>query len=91
MKVRAHFFVSGRVQGVIFREKTRREAVRLGVSGWIRNLADGRVEAVVEGGKEAVEALVEFCREGPAPSVVEGFDLKWEPVTHNFDLFSVRT
>jgi acylphosphatase len=57
--------VSGRVQGVWFRESCREEAVLHGVSGWIRNLADGRVEAVFEGDPAAVDALVAWCHEGP--------------------------
>jgi acylphosphatase len=57
--------VSGRVQGVFFRDSTRREAVARGVAGWVCNRADGGVEAVFEGSPEAVEALVEFCTRGP--------------------------
>jgi len=62
MKVRAHVFVSGRVQGVFFRHETRREARMRGVKGWVRNLPDGRVEAVFEGEEEAVKELIEFCK-----------------------------
>jgi acylphosphatase len=56
---------SGQVQGVFFRDCTRREAVRLGVTGWVRNCPDGTVEAHVEGPPAAVAALVRWCREGP--------------------------
>jgi acylphosphatase len=56
---------SGRVQGVFFRDCTRREAARLGVTGWVRNCPDGTVEAHVEGTSTAVAALVRWCREGP--------------------------
>ncbi len=63
--------VSGRVQGVFFRDCTRREAARLGVTGWVRNRADGTVQAHVEGRAEAVERLVSWCREGPRHAVVE--------------------
>jgi acylphosphatase len=56
---------SGRVQGVFFRDCTRREAVRLGVTGWVRNCPDGTVQAHVEGPPAAVAALVRWCREGP--------------------------
>ncbi|MDH5448807.1 MAG: acylphosphatase [Candidatus Bathyarchaeota archaeon] len=65
MKVKAHMFVSGRVQGVFFRSETRREAYRYNVTGWVRNLPDGGVEAVFEGKKESVEKLIEFCNRGP--------------------------
>jgi acylphosphatase len=57
--------VSGRVQGVWFRESTRREASALGLSGWVRNLPDGRVEAHFEGDEAAVEAAIAFVRRGP--------------------------
>jgi acylphosphatase len=58
-------WVSGRVQGVWFRESCREEAVRRGVTGWVRNLADGRVEAVFEGEPAAVDGVVAWCQEGP--------------------------
>jgi len=64
-RARAHVWVSGRVQGVWFRESCREEAVVRGVTGWVRNLADGRVEAVFEGEPAAVDALVAWCRQGP--------------------------
>lgn len=57
--------VSGRVQGVFFRDSTRREAARFGVTGWVRNCPDGTVRAHVEGSAEAVAALVRWCRDGP--------------------------
>lgn len=57
--------VGGSVQGVFFRDSTRREALRLGVTGWVRNCADGTVEAHFEGRPDAVDALVQWCSEGP--------------------------
>ena len=65
MKVRAHLLVSGRVQGVYFRQSTLLEAQNLGVNGWVRNLMDGRVEAVFEGEEHSVKTLVNYCRQGP--------------------------
>ena len=62
---RRHVWVAGRVQNVWFRDSCAREADRLGVSGWVRNNADGRVEAVFEGELEAVNAMVSWCEEGP--------------------------
>jgi acylphosphatase len=59
------------VQGVFFRDSTRRRAAERGVAGWVRNLPDGTVEAVFEGDPEAVEAMVAFCGEGPRGAVVE--------------------
>ena len=64
-RIRRRVLVSGRVQGVFFRDSTRTEARARGVEGWVRNCRDGRVEAVFEGAPGAVEALVDFCRRGP--------------------------
>jgi acylphosphatase len=64
-RARRRVVVSGRVQGVFFRDSTRREALARDVAGWVCNRADGAVEAVFEGSPEAVEALVEFCARGP--------------------------
>jgi acylphosphatase len=69
--------VSGRVQGVWFRESTRREASALGLSGWVRNLPDGRVEAHFEGDEAAVEAAIAFIRRGPEHARVS--DVTVEP------------
>ena len=71
-RTRVHVYVSGRVQGVFFRATTRETARERGVDGWVRNLDDGRVEAVFEGPEAAVDALVEFCHQGsPAANVIE--------------------
>ena len=67
--------VQGNVQGVFFRDETRREAVRLGVAGWVRNCADGTVEAHFEGSTEGVEALVQWCQEGPRHANVRDVDV----------------
>jgi acylphosphatase len=88
-RTRAHVFVSGRVQGVYYRANTRDTAHEHGVDGWVRNLDDGRVEAVFEGPREAVESMVEWCHEGsPRASVsnvsaeygepegLEGFEIR---------------
>jgi acylphosphatase len=75
---RAHVFVSGTVQGVYFRATTREEARERGVDGWVRNLEDGRVEAVFEGPEDAVEAMVEFCHEGSSAASVADVDVSYE-------------
>jgi len=89
MNARAHIFITGIVQGVFFRSETKREANRLGINGWIRNLANGRVEAVFEGKKEDVEKLIEFCRKGPEASKVDRVDIKWEEPKEEFDGFEI--
>ena len=90
MKARAHVFVSGRVQMVFFRSETRYEAKKRGVKGWVRNLRDGRVEAVFEGEEEAVKELVEFCNRGPSGARVTHLDVKWENHTSEFKDFKIR-
>ncbi len=89
-KVRAHIYISGLVQGVFFRARTMQAAVRLGVKGWVRNLLDGRVEAVFEGEKLAVDAAIDYCRHGPEGAVVENVDVAWEPFMGEFDEFTIR-
>ncbi|NHN40842.1 acylphosphatase [Halorubellus sp. JP-L1] len=76
-RTRAHVYVSGRVQGVYFRATTRDTAREHGVDGWVRNLDDGRVEAVFEGDRDDVEAMVEFCHEGSPAANVAGVDVEW--------------
>jgi len=90
LKVRAHVYVSGQVQGVFFRSQTQDEAERHGVTGWVRNLPDGRVEAVFEGEKEAVDRLIEFCRHGPLGARVKNIDVVWENYTGEFKGFRIR-
>jgi acylphosphatase len=89
MNSRAHVFVSGRVQGVFFRQYTRRQAQRQGVKGWVRNLDDGRVEVVFEGEEAAVKALVDFCSKGPRGASVTNITVNWEPFQDEFKTFSV--
>jgi acylphosphatase len=71
-------FVSGRVQGVYFRATTRDRAREAGVDGWVRNLPDGRVEAVFEGPENAVESMVAFCQEGSSAASVENVAVEYE-------------
>jgi acylphosphatase len=78
---RAHVHISGRVQGVFFRDTARQVARRLGLNGWISNRPDGRVEAQFQGPKDAVEEAIAFCRRGPDLAVVEHVEVDWiEPV-----------
>lgn len=90
MKVRAHVFVSGRVHGVFFRSETEYEAVKRNVFGWVRNLPDGRVEAVFEGERAAVEELVELCRRGPRGARVSKVEVRWEEYKGEFKGFRIR-
>lgn len=75
MAERRRLVARGNVQGVFFRESTRREAERLGVSGWAKNLADGTVEVVLEGAADAVDKMVAFVQNGPGHSTVSSLDV----------------
>lgn len=85
----AHVFVSGRVQGVNFRYYTRLEAVRNGLKGWVRNLWDGRVEAMFEGEQDRVRKMVEWCHTGPPAARVDHVEVSWETPTGAFSGFDV--
>ena len=89
VKTRAHVFVSGLVQGVFFRQKTKHQAKSLGVMGWVRNLPDGRVEAVFEGEEDVVNALVNFCRKGPKGASVTGLTVDREVFRNEFESFEI--
>lgn len=87
---RVHLLVSGRVQGVYFREHTRRKASELALSGWVKNLPDGRVEIVAEGNKEDVKKLIEFAEKGSLFARVSGLEIEWEDYEGDFRNFKVR-
>lgn len=84
MNARARFWISGRVQGVFYRDHTRRWASSMGLSGWVRNLPDGRVEALVEGEKGNIQSLERRLREGPPLSRVENVETEWEDYKGEF-------
>jgi acylphosphatase len=75
---RAHLFIDGRVQGVFYRAFTRELAHSLGLKGWVRNLGDGRVEALFEGDKKGIERAIRECYGGPPGSRVSNIEVQWE-------------
>ena len=87
--VRARLLIAGRVQGVAFRWETRRAAQRHQVGGWVRNLPDGRVEAVVEGPRARVNELIDWCRQGPPVARVDSLDIQWEDYAGEFQGFDI--
>jgi len=89
MKVKAHVIVSGRVQGVFFRAETARAAVANHVTGWVRNLSNGRVEAVFEGEESDVEIIVDFCKHGPSGAHVEAAEVIWKNWKGEFSDFRI--
>ena len=78
MAKRLHVVIAGRVQGVGFRYATHRQAAVLGLHGWVRNLSSGRVEAEFEGAENSLEAMLDWCRRGPAFSEVTHVEPTWE-------------
>lgn len=76
---RRRLLISGRVQGVFYREGLRRQATAVGVHGSARNLADGRVEVILEGGTDAIEHLIAWCRSGPPNARVDTVEVTTEP------------
>ena len=76
--VRAHVLISGRVQGVFFRDTSRQQARLLRLAGWVRNLPDGRVEAVFQGEAAAVQQMIDWSHQGPPRALVEEVEVSWE-------------
>ena len=89
MKSRAHVYIGGNVQGVFFRARTRALAESLALSGWVRNLYDGRVEAVFEGERESVEKAIEFCKRGPPGAYVDELVVRREDWRGEFEDFRI--
>jgi acylphosphatase len=88
--LRAEVVIHGLVQGVNFRASTREEAERLGVGGWVRNLPDGNVQALIEGEKKKVEQLLAWCHKGPPGARVTKVEILWEPHTGEEKSFVIR-
>ena len=87
---RARIFVSGRVQGVFFRHNTRTKARELGLLGFVRNLEDGRVEAVFEGEDDKVKEMADWMAKGPDFAKVEKIQITWEDYKNEFDNFEIK-
>ncbi len=88
-KVRVHLIIEGRVQGVWFRESTKRKALSLGVYGWVRNLPDGTVEVVAEGDEDKVRELIKWCHKGPPAAKVTNVKVEEEEYLGEFNSFDV--
>ncbi|MBM3257858.1 MAG: acylphosphatase [Candidatus Nealsonbacteria bacterium] len=89
-KARAHVFVSGRVQGVFYRDTCKKKAEKLGVSGWIKNLRDSRVEGVFEGDRENVDKMVNWARKGPIWAKIDDFSVVWDNYQAEFKGFEIK-
>jgi len=89
-KVRVHIIVSGRVQGVGYRNNTFKQAKKIGVNGWVRNLGDGKVEAVFEGGKQEVEKIINWAKKGPLFANISDFKIEWQEPKEEFKNFEIK-
>ncbi len=87
---RAHAYISGQVQGVFFRDSAREKAQQLGLNGWVKNLPDGRVEALFEGPSERVREMVRWCEQGPSQAEVEDVETEFEASEGDLTSFEVR-
>jgi acylphosphatase len=87
---RAHLYISGIVQGVFFRSNTRQVANSLNLTGWVRNLRDGRVEVIAEGTKNKIEQFIQWCHKGPRGASVDNVEINWENPTKEFKNFEIR-
>lgn len=90
MARRLHVYISGRVQGVGFRDATRRKAQKLGLTGWVRNLDDGRVEAEFEGDRDDLVSILDWCQKGPVLGRVQSVDSDWRDDVNGYDGFEIR-
>jgi acylphosphatase len=90
MDERLHVLIFGDVQGVFFRAGAQDEARRLGLAGWVRNVPDGSVEIVAEGGRDALERLLGWCGHGPAGAAVSDVKSTWLAATGEFADFRIR-
>ena len=87
---RVRLFISGHVQGVWYRASMSNEGARIGLNGWVRNLDDGRVEAVVEGSGDGIQEMIAWCRKGPPMARVDDIAVEDEPATGNEPPFRAR-
>ena len=87
---RAHIFISGFVQGVGFRHFTQRKAEELGLTGWVRNIEDDKVEAVFEGEQQKIQEMIKFCHKGPWMAKVDDVEILWEEASGELEEFEVR-
>ncbi|MFL6511010.1 MAG: acylphosphatase [Nitrososphaera sp.] len=89
-KTRAHVFIRGKVQGVYFRQNTKQVATKHKVNGWVRNLLDGRVEAIFEGDNIDVNKVIEWCHVGPPNSIVDDVEVRLEKYNDEFASFTIK-
>jgi len=89
MKVNKHVIISGRVQGVFFRASTKQKAEQLGITGWVRNTSDGKVEAIFQGGENKVKEMIDWCYHGPPLSRIDNIEIEDISYNNKYDFFSI--
>src|SRR3989337_3793082 len=87
VKAGVHLYISGRVQGVFFRDSAQQTAHASGVTGFVKNLRDSRVELIAEGEDEAIKKLIQWCHSGPPAANVESVEIQYEPYNGEFSIF----
>ena len=87
---RLHIVIEGIVQGVFYRASTIEESSKLGLTGWVMNCSDGRVEAVFEGEIDKIEQIIEWCKKGPPGAVVSNVETVLERATGEYDSFTIK-
>ncbi|MCX6664863.1 MAG: acylphosphatase [Euryarchaeota archaeon] len=91
MKSRVHVRISGKVQGVFFRAHTKQKAEQIGITGWVKNTSDGKVEAVFEGEEPCIQEMLNWCRHGPSHALVEKVDIRIILATKAFETFTIES
>ena len=89
MDIRAHVYISGRVQGVFYRSTTRDRAEQLGLTGWVRNTSDGKVEAIFEGEETAIKDIIVWCHKGPRSADVSDVTVEYPKFLGEFEEFCI--
>jgi len=90
MKSNIHVIIKGRVQGVWFRASTKQKAEQLDITGWVRNTADGHVEAIFEGEENNIREMLEWCHHGPPMAEIEKVEVKNQMATNGFNGFTIK-
>lgn len=88
--VQVHVVISGYVQGIGFRHFVKREAVKLGLKGWVKNISNGKVEAFFQGPREKIEEMAVLCEKGPFLAEVKNVEVKWEEMNEELQSFEIR-
>ena len=90
MKKRLHLLITGKVQGVFFRDNTQKKAQSLGLTGWVKNNSNGCVEVVAEGDENNLKKLLEFCQKGPEQADVKDLKVEWHQYKNEFTQFKIN-